>query len=415
MADVSTTGSFLPTRRSTGAWVAYDLANTIFALGVIGLYFPAWLVAEGLPDSALAVAEAVAGIIVVFVAPWAGARSDARGRRLPTLTTTTLLAVGATMVLASGPTLLTLVALGVALVAFNTGSVVYDALLSDVSTPENRGRVSGLGVGIGYVGSIIGLTIGTVTLEVLDLGYPAAFRTLAVGFLVCALPAFFLISERTRPSSAPVGLSRVVGRLVVSWRVASTIPGMVRFLVGRFLYTDAINTLIGGFLAIYAIRELGLDAGQTRNLLAVAIAAAIPGGLLSGRAVDRFGALTVLRAVLVAWLVALGAGIVAGMTGTTSGAWVIGALGGAALGATWAADRVVMNELSPEAKLGEMYGLYATVGRFATIVGPLVWAFVVDVLGLARPWALGALAVFVAASLVVLSGLAPQMRRTSPT
>src|SRR5690606_27037306 len=122
-------------RRATRSWVVYDLANTIFALGVIGLYFPAWLSEAGLADSALSFVEAGAGIAVVFLAPWIGARTDAVGRRVPALIVTTLVAVAATATLASGPVWLSLSALTVALIAFNTGSVVYDALLPLVSTP----------------------------------------------------------------------------------------------------------------------------------------------------------------------------------------------------------------------------------------------------------------------------------------
>ena len=61
--------------------------------------------------------------------------------------------------------------------------------------------------------------------------------------------------------------------MVASWRLAGTYEGVVRFLVGRFLYTDAINTLIGGFLTIFVIEELGLDGEFTTRLLGVAIAA----------------------------------------------------------------------------------------------------------------------------------------------
>ena len=131
-----------PGRLSVWSWVVYDLANTIFALGVIGRYFPEWLISVGQPDSALALVEAGAGALVIFLAPWAGARSDVRGARVPTLAVTTVLCVAATALLASGPVSLSLALLGLALVAFNVGSVVYDALLVDVSTPANRGRIS---------------------------------------------------------------------------------------------------------------------------------------------------------------------------------------------------------------------------------------------------------------------------------
>jgi UMF1 family MFS transporter len=180
--------------------------------------------------------------------------------------------------------------------------------------------------------------------------------------------------------------------------------------MGRFLYTDAINTLIGGFLAIFVLRELDLDEAAVTRLLGLAIATAIVGGLGGGRLVTRFGALSVLRAVLLVWAGAIAIGVIAAITNTTALIWVVGAAGGAALGATWTADRVLMLELSPQRHLGEFYGLYATVGRFATILGPLVWALVVDVLGWGRSAAMLALAGFVLAGWVVLGRLRSQLR-----
>jgi len=386
-----------PGRLSVGSWVLYDLANTIFALGVIGRYFPEWLKSMSLRDTALAVVEAGAGALVIFLAPWAGARSDVRGSRVPTLMATTLVAVVATFTLASGPVLLSLGMLAVALVAFNVGSVVYDALLVDVSSPSNRGWVSGLGVGVGYLGSFIGLGLGLVTLDLLGWSYGATFRVLATAFLVFALPAFFFIEERGAIDDAPLPRMRdVVTRLAASWRRASDYNGVVRFLVGRFLYTDAINTLIGGFLTIFVFEELGLDGRFVTVLLGTAIAAAVIGALLAGRLIGTLGPMRVLRTVLVMWMVALGSGIAASVTGNLDLAWAIGPLGGLALGATWTADRVVMTRISPPRHLGEFYGLYATVGRFATILGPLTWALIVDGLGLGRNVAMGALIGFVA-------------------
>ncbi|MEX2280038.1 MAG: MFS transporter, partial [Acidimicrobiia bacterium] len=100
---------------------------------------------------------------------------------------------------------------------------------------------------------------------------------------------------------------------------------------------------------------------------------------------------------LLIWVAAILLGVFASVTSRPELARGIGAMGGLALGATWAADRVVMIRVSPPEHLGEFYGLYATVGRFATILGPLVWALIVDGLGLGRNVAMLALAALVAA------------------
>jgi UMF1 family MFS transporter len=392
----------------------YDLANTIFALGVVGLYFSDWLVSEGHPDSYLAGVQAAAAAVVIFLAPWAGARSDVLGRRVPTLAATTVLAVIATSLLAIGPVWMTLAVLWMAVVSVNTGSVVYDALLVDVSTEKTRGRVSGWGIGVGYIGSFIGLGLGLLALDVLDWGYPGAFRLIAVSFLVFAIPSFLFIHERPGVAGVPLPTVRdIAHRLAHSWRKASEYESVIPFLVGRFFYTDAINTLIGGFLAIFVIDELGLDRGFFTTLMGIAITAAVFGGIGAGPLIERWGPLRVLRTVLLGWIVAIAAGVVAAITGITGIAWVIGPMGGFALGATWASDRVVMIRVSPPRHLGEFYGLYATVGRFATIGGPLVWAIIVDVAGLPRSFAMAALGIFIAVGWLIL-GRVDDQHRTWP-
>ncbi len=381
------------------AWVGYDLANTIFALGVIGLYLPQWMLEEGLPDSALSLATAGAGIAVAFLAPWVGARTDHQGNKIGALALTTGIAVLGTLLLAVGPTLLTMVIFGLALIGFHVGSAVYDSLLPEVSTPANRGHVSGLGVGIGYVGSFIGLGIGTVILG-MGGGYPSVFRSLAVGFAVFALPAIFLIrpARRRRPDGDPPRLRGIVTGLIRSWKATREHPHLTRFLVGRFCYTETVNTLIGGFLAIYATEEVGLTTSEVTVLLGGAIAASMAGGLLGGWVATRLGAGRGLRLVLGLWMVTIALGVVAGVGGVTVLIWAAGMSGGLSLGGLWAIDRVVMAALSPPKRLGEFYGLYATVGRFAAVLGPLLWGFIVDVLGWGRHSAM--------LSLILVTGLA---------
>ena len=64
-------------------------------------------------------------------------------------------------------------------------------MLPDVSTPETIGRISGVGVGVGYLGSVLAWAIGVILLD--RFGYPVVFRTIAICFLVFALPTFFFV------------------------------------------------------------------------------------------------------------------------------------------------------------------------------------------------------------------------------
>jgi UMF1 family MFS transporter len=192
------------------------------------------------------------------------------------------------------------------------------------------------------------------------------------------------------------------------------VPGVARFLVGRFLYTDAVNTLIGGFLTIFAVSELGYDADDVNKLLAIAILGSIAGGLVASRLVDRVGPRRYLHAMLYLWMIAMAFGIVVATVGWTRPvcvgtfcvpleAVVLGTLGGVALAGLWSADRPYMAALTPPELYGEFYGLYGTVGRASTLVGPALWAIVVNVMGLPRTVAMGVLIGGLVAARIVLA------------
>ena len=234
-------------------------------------------------------------------------------------------------------------------------------------------------------------------------------------FLLFSLPTFLLVRERPRrerPGSPPA-IRQAMARLLESWRRTRDHRGVTRFLVGRFFYTDAINTLIGGFLTIFVVEELDFSDGEVQGLLAVAIAAAMVGGFVAGRLVDRHGPRRILHAALHAWMFSMAAGIVAAAADLAGLVWLLGVVGGAALGATWASDRVYMSRISPPRYFGEFYGLYATVGRFATIVGPLMWGLIVTVAGLPREVAMGVLIVFLVTGRYLLGGVDDEHRRWS--
>jgi UMF1 family MFS transporter len=391
-----------PTRASVIAWVLYDLANTTFALGVGSRYFGLWLIEErGASDWHLSVTTVIAMLAVIVLSPWVGSLTDHIGRRVPYLIGSTLVCVGATALLATWGVGPSLVFYAAGTVGFHIGAVVYDALLTEVSTPATRGRVSGLGVAIGYAGSALAIGIGAWLLP--RAGYPAVFRGLAVAFLLFALPAFVLVRERPRPRrpGRRPGLLESPATMVAAWREAARHRSVVRFLLGRFLYTDAINTVFL-FNAVFARLELGFTDAQTDRLALIGIVCAGLGAAAAGWAVDRLGPGRVLHGALYLQIVALVSAVTASLTGFTAVGWLVAVAGGAGIGSAWASDRVLMTRITPPALLGEFFGLYGVVGRFATVSGPLVWALVADGMRLGRTTAMASLGIFIVAARWVL-------------
>jgi UMF1 family MFS transporter len=410
---VSETTSWTPKRLSVTSWVLYDLANTIFVLGVTSRYFGVWVVEDqGGRDWHVSVAVNLAMIVVIIAAPWMGARSDHFGRRRPYLIVATIVTVTATATLATFGVVASLAAFVVGQIGLNLGSIAYDAMLPDVSTTGTRGRVSGIGVAVGYIGSFLAVGTGLLLLE--PYGYAVLFRTQAALFLLFALPAFLFIKERPRQmlDGAPPALSQTLRRLVDAWRRTRHYEGVTRFLVARFFYTDAMNTVFI-FVAIFARTEMGFSDRETDLLTVIGIVMALVGALTAGRLTDLIGPRKTLHGALYLWMIGIALAVVVGVTGATEFGWLIGAIGGAGLGATAATDRVYMTRISPPRHLGEFYGLYAVVGRFATLFGPLVWALIADGLGLGRVAAIGSLLLFFAAGRIILQKVSDHPRQWS--
>mgnify|MGYP000486124302 FL=1 len=396
-------------KRSLYSWLFFDLANTVYAFVIPGLYFSVWLVSEqGWTDQSLGFATSGAMVIVAILGPWVGARSDGSQGKKPMLLITTLICIVATFLLGTFDVNISVLFFIVSLIGFNLGSVVYDALLVSVSTPTNRGRISGLGVAFGYVGSLLGFGVATL-LQNFGYSYVEIFRSVAVMFLIFSLPAFIFIKEKkVSNEKSTIKITESISLVIKSWKHSTQYPGLTRFLVGRFFYADAINTLISGLLAVYLVEEVGLSPTDSQNLLGLAIIISIIGGYVFGKAADKYGPRKLTLISLVCWMLSLSVAIIATEFDQLWLIYVTGVLGGFNIGGIFAVDRVFMTRLSPEKHLGEFYGLYSTVGRFATIIGPLLWGLIVNTLGLGRNAALFSLIILLLISFFIIRGVSDE-------
>jgi len=398
-------------KKSLFSWLLFDLANTVYAFIIPGLYFSVWLVSEkGWTDQQLGLATSTAMVIVAILGPWIGRKSDSSQGKKKILLLMTLICIISTFLLGTFSVETSVLLFIFSLIGFNLGSVVYDALLVSVSNEENRGKISGLGVAFGYTGSLIGFGVATL-LQNMGYSYIEIFKSVAILFLLFSLPAFFFIEEKiTTDKKIKINILNSLSIVINSWKHSRQYKGLTRFLVGRFFYADAINTLISGLLAVYLVEEVGLTPADSQSILALAIVVSIIGGYIFGKAADLYGPRKLILISITCWMISLSLAIIATEFNQLWLIYVTGVLGGFNIGGIFAVDRVFMTRLSPEKHLGEFYGLYSTVGRFATILGPILWGLIVNSLGLGRNIAMGSLILLLAISYYIIHGVSDNVR-----
>ena len=369
------------------AWSLYDFANTIFSYAVVSNAIGVWLTDGARFDQdggqlvqTLTVIASVG--LNALVSPILGALSDRGGRRLPFLLVFTVLTIIPCAFIGFSPPVIGAVLFAISNFAYQAALIYYDSTLAEVSNPSTRGRLSGIGVAVGYCGTIF---IGVLLIVLVSAGlitHDDYFWVAAIGYGVFAIPIFVFVRE-PRSHAPPLTLPEIVQSFTQLRRTiehTALVPGLRRFLLGRFFYSDAVNTVIV-VLAVIAIRAMGFSDAEFLQLTIVLTIVAITASAVWGRLVDRFGPRRVLLWVLASWGGGLILGAIAlGLPRSAAGTVLFiaaGAIVGSGLGGVQVADRVFMTRLSPPERLGEFFGLYGLVGKGSQVVGQAVYGLTV--------------------------------------
>jgi UMF1 family MFS transporter len=368
------------------AWSLYDLANTLYAINIISLYFALWAINEmGADDAMYGNVHSASMFVVFLIAPILGSLSDKLNRRMPFLILTTALCGVMTLFLGNNDVMISLMIFGVANILFQSGLIFYDALLPSIAGEGNIGKVGGIGIGIGYLGSFIGIGLGVSFLD--DVGYEGIFRLTAILYFIFAIPCFIFVRDRN-PNKIKFSFNIIreaLSQTLVTISKASKIRELRAFLIARLFYVDAINTL-SLFTGIYVTNDIGLTQYEVQWALLMAIGASMVSALFWGYMVDRFGPRMILKICLTMWVaVFILIYSIPVFDLPIVYFWVAINLGGIAMGGTWSADRPYLIILAPKELLGGFFGIYSMIGRFASVVGPFMWGLTSHTLGLGRP------------------------------
>ncbi|WP_084073010.1 MFS transporter [Demequina sp. NBRC 110052] len=435
MTGTTTPEARIP-RRRVAAWALWDWATQPFNSVIVTFVFTAlYLTSESFIDpeiaalgedhpayelalagltSGLGLAGTLAGVLVALLAPVLGQQADTAGRRkrwLAVATGVLTIVTAALYFVEAAPSYFVLgvglIAIG--LVANELAGAQYNSLIGQVSTPRTVGRVSGLGWGLGYVGGIVALVIVVVADASdwwgLDTSNGMAYRLIAVGAALWTIafgwPIFVFVPEPGATGREKVGFLAGYGRLwrdiMRLWRDART---TLWFLVASAIYRDG---LAGVFAYGAVIAAVSFGFGSTEVMI-FGVAANLTAGLATmaaGIIDDKIGPRT-----LILW--SLGGMIVAGLAVVVFHGigpmifWVAGLVLCLFVGPVQSASRSLLARVAPAGKEGEIFGLYATTGRAASWMAPLLWTVTIAATGATIWGVLGIIAVIVVGFVALL-------------
>ncbi len=409
------------------AWALYDWANSAFALAVLTAFVPVMLAGawnDGAPSTVttfrLGLANGLASLIVVLLAPLLGAMTDQARRRKPWLALFTLVGVMATMLLAAippGAWQLAMVGFVIASVGFFAANSLYDAMLIDVAEPASFDRVSAFGYGLGYLGGALLFTVSVILLSrpaAFGLEGPTAaiqltFVLVGIWWASFSVPLLLWVRERHAGPAPAAGAFRAgLGQLRNTVRNLGRDRNLLWFLAAYWLYIDGVYTII----------KMAVDYGLSQGLSATDVTGAIlltnflgfPAAIAFGALGTRIGPRRAIYLALVVYIVATALAV---FLTTAPQFYGLAATIGLVQGGVQSLSRSLYARLIPAEKSGEYFGFFNMLGKFSSILGPVLAGTVALVAGSQRVGILSIVLLFSAGLLLLTRVRVPAARAAS--
>lgn len=368
------------TKKSRWSWYFYDFGNSAYAsvvlLAVYSAYFKNTVVGGAEGTRLWGISVGIAAVVVAVVSPILGTIADfsrSKKRFLIFFTGISVVATALLFFVGEGDVIMGIVFFIIAEIGYRAAQVFYDALLTDVSTPETIGSVSGKGWAIGMIGGIVALLIVLVPIQLLGNDFIHwAFLITAFIYLISSVPTFLWVEEKKNNTQVNAGrrtIKLAFTKLAQTFRDVRNYKEFIKYMVAFLIYNDGIMMLMD-FAAIIGATLFGMQQIQLIIFVILIQIAGAFGALLFGRIADRRSS---KEAILLSLIILIAA--VTGLFFVKELIWfnIIGFFAGFSLSGAQAVSRTMVSQLAPVTKTAEFYGFLSVAGRTSTFVGPLVF------------------------------------------
>lgn len=392
------------------AWSLYDWANSAFATTVMAGFFPVffksyWSAGADVTASSfrLGLGNSIVGIVIMLLAPLLGAVADKGGIRKKFLLSFTIIGVGMTAGLYfvhKGAWELAVLLYIMASIGFNGANVFYDALIVVVAPSHKLDVVSALGFALGYLGGGIlfalnvAMTLWPHTFGLADASraVQASFVMVAVWWAVFSIPLILFVKEpQARATHGTLQVIKDGLRQVwVTFHEIRRLRVLFLFLIAYWCYIDAVDTIIR--MAVDYGLSLGFQAQNLIVALLITQAVGFPAALLFGKLGERWGAKT---GIFIAITFYIGITLWAMRMDQVAEFYILAIAIGLVQGGIQSLSRSLFASMIPMDKSAEFFGFYNMLGKFATVLGPVLMGMVGVLTGSTRLSLLAVVVLFV--------------------
>ena len=408
------------------SWTMYDWANSVFFTTIVAGFFPVffkkyWSTEGSVLDSTsrLGVVLTVSGFLIAVTSPLLGVLSDYRRLKKKFLFVYTVLGSLASVGLywvPQGDWSSAALLYGVALFFCSAGSVYYDSLLVSVTQPERYDKISSYGYAMGYLGGAILFIVNLMMYQnpswfgIADgtIGVRLSFVTVGVWWTIFSLPLMFNVPEpdlNHKLDQWPIKklLLKSVTELNQTFLEIFKNKNIFYFVLAYWFYIDGVGTVIS--MAVDFGMSLGFDSGDLIKALLLTQIIGFPAAFIVGHWANKWGNKLIILVCIVLY-----AGIVIGASLMKSPVhfFILAALIGCAQGGIQALSRSFYAQLVPQDKAGEYFGFFNLLGKFASVIGPLLMAAAARVVSQPQYTILSLLALFAAGFYYLLKVKSPQ-------